>query len=88
MKGEDRILDEKHMRRTPGNICNIKPLYCSPQELEENVQGMYDEFYSFPSMLRRLPLPVTKANIASWILNFSQRRMSRADRTLQNFDWT
>lgn len=88
MKGENRILDEKHMRRAPGIICDIKPLYCSPDELEENVQNMYDTFYSFPSMLRRLPLPVTKANIASWILNFSQRRMSRGDRTLKNFDWT
>ena len=88
MRQEGRILDERHMRRTPGNVCNIKPFYCSPEELEENVQNMYDQFYSLPSMLRRLPPPVTKCNIASWILNVSQRRMRRSDRVLQNFDWT
>jgi radical SAM superfamily enzyme YgiQ (UPF0313 family) len=88
MKQEGRIIDEIHMRRVPGNVCDIKPLYCSPQELEDNVQNLYDEFYALPSMLRRLPLPVTKSNIASWILNISQRRMCRMDRTLQNFDWT
>lgn len=88
MMQEGRILDDKHMRRTPGNMCDIKPLYCSPEELEENVQNLYDHFYSLPSMLRRLPLPVTKSHIASWILNFSQRRMRRSERTLQNFDWT
>ena len=88
MRQEGRILDEKHMRRTPGNVCDIKPLYCSPEELEENVQNMYDQFYSLPSMFRRLPAPATKSNIASWILNVSQRRMRRSDRVLQNFDWT
>jgi len=88
MRQEGRIIDEKHMRRTPGNVCDIKPLYCSPEELEENVQNLYDHFYSLPSMFRRLPLPVTKSNIASWILNISQRRMRRSERTLKNFDWT
>lgn len=88
MRQEGRIIDERHMRRTPGNVCDIKPLYCSPEELEENVQNLYDHFYSLPSILRRLPPPVTKSHIASWILNFSQRRMRRSERTLQNFDWT
>lgn len=88
MKGEGRILDETHMRRTPGISCDIKPLYCSPEELEENVQSLYDQFYSLPSIFRRLPLPVTKSHVASWILNFSARRMRRSERTLQNFDWT
>jgi len=88
MRQEGRIIDEKHMRRTPGNVCDIKPLYCSPEELEDNVQNLYDHFYSLPSMFRRLPLPVTKSNIASWILNISQRRMRRSERTLKNFDWT
>lgn len=88
MRGEGRIIDERHMRRTPGNVCDIKPLYCSPEELEENVQSLYDKFYTLPSIFRRLPMPATKSNIASWILNFSQRRMCRSDRVLQNFDWT
>ncbi|HET7853968.1 MAG TPA: radical SAM protein, partial [Candidatus Methylomirabilis sp.] len=88
MKQEGRILDEKHMRRTPAGVCEIKPLYCSPEELEENVQNLYDRFYNLPSMFRRLPLPVTKSHVASWILNFTQRRMRRSERTLKNFDWT
>ena len=88
MRGENRILDEKHMRRTPGIVCEIKPSYCSPEEMEQNVQNMYEQFYSLPSMLRRLPPPVTKCNIASWIINVSQRRMRRSERLLQNFDWT
>ena len=88
MKQEGRILDEKHMRRTAERVCDIKPLYCSPEELEENVQSLYEHFYSLPSMFRRLPLPVTKSHVASWILNFSQRRIRRFERMLQNFDWT
>jgi radical SAM superfamily enzyme YgiQ (UPF0313 family) len=88
MKREGRILDEQVMRRKPGNVCYIKPSYGSAQELEDNVKHMYDAFYNLPSMLRRLPLPVTKANIASWILNCSQRRMREWGRPTQNFDWT
>ena len=87
MKQENRLIDEQHMDRWPGNVCQIKPLYCSARELEDKVRSMYREFYSFPSMLRRLPPPVTKSHIASWVLNFSQKRMCRWDRPLQNHDW-
>lgn len=86
MKRESRIIGEKQIGRTPGMICHIKPTCCSPEELERNVQTMYEEFYSLPSMLTRLPPPVTRANIASWILNFSQRRMRGVDRHAQNFE--
>jgi radical SAM superfamily enzyme YgiQ (UPF0313 family) len=86
MEREDRLLDIQNMRRWPGNICYIKPTYCSPQELEDNVKRMYNEFYRFPSILARLAFPVTKANITSWILNLSQRKMARWDNQVQNFD--
>ena len=49
---------------------------------------MYESFYNYPSMIRRLPPPVTKANIASWVLNFSQKRMNKQDLNIENFDWT
>jgi len=87
MRQQGRIIDEAQMRRRPGNVCYIKPAYCSAEELERRVTGIYRRFYSLPSMLRRLPPPVTKANIASWVLNFSQRRLRRSERALQNFDW-
>jgi hypothetical protein len=28
-------------------------------------------------MLKRLPLPVTQANIASWVVNISQRKLAQ-----------
>jgi hypothetical protein len=28
-------------------------------------------------MMKRLPLPVNQANIASWIINLSQRKMAQ-----------
>lgn len=87
LKREHRILDAHQMRRWPRNHCEIKPLYCSPQELEAQVQHLYDAFYSLPSIVRRLPLPVTQSHMVSWVLNVSQRRMRRSERTLQNFDW-
>ena len=32
-------------------------------------------------MVSRLPLPLTKSNLASWVINFSQRRMARTERS-------
>ena len=57
-----------------------------PAELEGNVQKMYRDFYSLPSIVSRMPMPVTKANIASWVINFSQRRMAQAGPANNNFD--
>lgn len=87
MKHDNRIIDADHIRRWPGNTCYIKPRHFSAKKLEKNVKNMYREFYSYPSMLARLPLPVTKANMASLALNLSQRRMSRAEMPIQNFDY-
>jgi len=36
---------------------------------------MYRQFYNLRSMFTRLPWPTTKANLASWIINLTQRRM-------------
>jgi hypothetical protein len=86
MKAEDRIIDIHDIGRWPGISCYIRPTYCSPQELEENVREMCRKFYRYPSMFSRLPWPVTKANIASWVLNLSQRKVSRANAWVENFD--
>ena len=86
MKAENRIIDIDHIGRWPGLQCYIKPTYCSAQDLEQYVKNMCREFYSYASMFARLPLPTTKANIASWIVNFSERRVSRAHEGAEDFD--
>jgi radical SAM superfamily enzyme YgiQ (UPF0313 family) len=75
MEAENRIVDAHHIGRWPGIVCYIKPKHYSPAELEEKVKKMYKDFYQFSSMLRRLPLPLTKAHIASWVVNLSQRKV-------------
>lgn len=87
MKSEDRILKLDEIGRWPGQSCYIKPRYCSPEQMVNNVQHIYREFYSWKSIVKRLPLPVTQANIASWVLNLSQRKMAQlSDEVNNNFD--
>lgn len=86
MEAENRIIDIDEIERWPGIVCYSKPKFCSPQELEQHVQKIRREFYSYPSMFSRLPPPLTRRNIASWILNLSERKLSRQDGTLENFD--
>ena len=85
MKEEGRIINIDDIGRWPGIKCYIRPAYCSPDQLEDYVKWMYERFYSVSSILKRLPLPITQANIASWIINFSQRRIAFSD-TAENFD--
>jgi radical SAM superfamily enzyme YgiQ (UPF0313 family) len=77
MKKEDRILRIEDIGRFPGEFCHLKPKHFSAEEMEKNVQDMYVNFYSWKSMLRRLPMPVTQGNIASWIVNMSQRQLAQ-----------
>jgi radical SAM superfamily enzyme YgiQ (UPF0313 family) len=57
MRREKRILNEAEIGRWPGQTCHIQPRYCTPRQLEDQVQDLYGKFYSLPSILRRLPLP-------------------------------
>ena len=86
LQSEERITDSRDIDRWPGQLCYIKPPYGSAAELEQNVRKMYQDFYSLPSIISRMPLPVTKANAASWVINLSQRRMARAGPANNNFD--
>jgi hypothetical protein len=52
------------------------------------VQALYRRFYTLPSMVRRLPLPVSKASIANWVVNMGERRMARSTSGNNDFDWT
>jgi radical SAM superfamily enzyme YgiQ (UPF0313 family) len=86
MRGEGRVLNITDIDRWPGQICYIKPPSGTPAALESNVRGMYRDFYRVRSMLSRLPAPLTKASIASWIINLSQRRMAQVEDSHNNFD--
>jgi radical SAM superfamily enzyme YgiQ (UPF0313 family) len=77
MKKEDRILRLEDIGRFPGEFCHLKPKNFTADEVEKNVQDMYVKFYSWKSMLQRLPAPVTQSNIASWVVNMSQRALAQ-----------
>lgn len=77
MKSEDRILRLEDIGRFPGEFCHLKPKNFTAEELEKNVQEMYLKFYSWKSIFQRLPMPLTQANIASWIVNLSQRKLAQ-----------
>ena len=84
MRSEDRLIDLDNIGRWPGLICYFRPKHCTPGELEEKVKKMYREFYSLKSMVGRLGLPMSTADLASWAINLSQRRMFHSDS--ENFD--
>jgi len=86
LQRQGRILNTRDIDRWPGQICYIKPPYGTPETLERNVRELYRNFYCLTSMVSRLPMPFTKANLASWVINFSQRRMAQAKRSWNNFD--
>ena len=80
MKQDGRILDEENMERWAGVRCHMTPRHMSGDHLIDGVKRMQKEFYSLPSILRRLRLPRSYADFASWEVNLSQRRIAaRAD---------
>jgi radical SAM superfamily enzyme YgiQ (UPF0313 family) len=87
MQEQDRIIEESEIGRWPGQPCHIKPLFCTPEELERDVKGIHRRFYSFHSMFRRLPMPVNTSAIASWMLNLSQRHVAAHVNEGQHFTW-
>ncbi len=86
MNAENRMIDPYDMGRWPGIHCYIKPTYCTAEELEERVKRIYREFYTYSSMFARLPLPITRANIASWVINLAERKMARGGEGVEDFD--
>ena len=83
---EGRMRDLENLGRWPGVIAEIFPKNYTPEDLERNILRLYREFYSWPSIVERLPLPRTKASIASWFMNYSQRKMFAGDNSRTNFD--
>jgi len=86
MNDEGRLIDPANISRWPGIICYIKPKRGTPQELERNVRRMYEEFYSLRSIFSRLPFPSSRADMASWMVNLSQRKIYRGGPHLENFE--
>lgn len=85
-RSERRLRDEANMGRWPGVIAEIHPINFSAEKLEREVIALYRRFYSFRSMLRRLPLPISKASLTSWFMNFGQRKMAPGRSRRTNFD--
>ena len=85
MKGDGRIMDIDEIGRWPGDKCYIRPRNFRPEVLEDRVRRLNEKFYSVSSMLKRLPLPITISNIASWAVNTSQRRVIGKEST-ESFD--
>ena len=85
MKQEGRIIDEPNMERWAGVKCHFKPTQMTDEELVAQVRRMQREFYSMPSILRRLGFPRTQADLASWSINLSQRRVALNSDTMNEF---
>lgn len=81
-----RLRDEANMGRWPGVIAEVHPASFSANELERNVINLYRRFYSFRSMRRRLPMPKSKASLASWFMNVCQHKMAPDRNCRTNFD--
>ncbi len=86
LQREGRINNLDDLSRWPGQACHIKLRQGTAAQLEQKIQNMYRQFYSARSMLSRLPPPVTQANIASWFVNLTERRMARAAQGHNDFD--
>lgn len=85
LKGEDRLIDEPNMDRWPGVFYHFRPLRMSGEELVDQVQKMQREFYSLRSMTRRLRFPRTQADLASWNVNLTQRKVAFHPDTMSEF---
>jgi radical SAM superfamily enzyme YgiQ (UPF0313 family) len=76
MKAEDRIIDEANMERWPGTFCHIHPAQMSKDQLVDQVRKLQRDFYTVRSMAQRLRIPRTQADLASWNVNLTQRKVA------------
>lgn len=76
MHEEKRIVDESNMERWNGVSCHFLPSQMSGEELVAQVQMLQRKFYSVRSMARRLRFPRTQADLASWNINLTQRKVA------------
>ena len=85
MKADGRIVDEPNMERWPGVVCHFRPARMSGDELVAEVRKLQRAFYSVRSMTQRLRIPRTQADLASWNVNWTQRKVARNGDTMNEF---
>lgn len=85
MKAENRIIDEPNMERWPGVFCHFHPAQMSGQELVAHVQKLQREFYSLRGIAQRLRIPRTQADLASWNVCLTQRKVALNSDTMCEF---
>ncbi len=78
---EGRIIDPESINRWPGISARVRPKNFTPEELARGISEMYRDFYSWPSIIRRLPMPTSMSSITSWVMNISQRKMAMGKST-------
>jgi radical SAM superfamily enzyme YgiQ (UPF0313 family) len=76
MKAENRIIDEANMERWPGVYCHFEPKNMSGQQLVAQIQKLQRDYYALPAIARRLRVPRTQADFASWNVNLTQRKVA------------
>jgi radical SAM superfamily enzyme YgiQ (UPF0313 family) len=85
MKAEDRIIDEANLDRWNGVYCHFHPARMSGEELVAQVKNLQRQFYSWRLMVRRLRIPRTQADLASWNVNFTQRKVALHSDSMNEF---
>jgi len=76
MKATGRLIDEPNMDRWAGVKFYFQPAQMSGEELAGKIHKLQQAFYSWPSILRRLRFPRTQADLASWNVNLTQRKVA------------
>ncbi len=76
MKAADRLVDEPNMDRWAGVKFHFKPSTMSGEQLAAKIHKLQRDFYSWPSILRRLRFPRSQADLASWNVNLTQRKVA------------
>jgi radical SAM superfamily enzyme YgiQ (UPF0313 family) len=76
MKAAGRLIDEPNMDRWAGVKFHFQPAQMSGEELAGEIHKLQRAFYSWPSILRRLRFPRTQADLASWNVNLTQRKVA------------
>ncbi len=85
MLADGRILDEENMERWPGISCHFKPAKMAPEELVRRVKKIRRDFYSLPSVVRRLPFPRSESTFASWNVNALQMKVASRLDSMRDF---
>lgn len=86
MKAEGRIIDETNMERWAGVSCHFKPAQMTGDELIAHVKNLQRRFYALRSMTARLRLPPrSQADLASWNVNLTQRKVALNSDTMNEF---